>query len=63
MLKTIIFFYEQLKKMIEQGKTVAELKELPTWERIARMKYATEDKIEEVTKSIQEEIQNAVSVA
>ncbi len=63
MLQTILYFYKNLKELIAQGQTVAELKKLPTWERIARMKYATEDKIEEVVKSIREEIENAVSVA
>ncbi len=63
MLKTILFFYEKLKELVAKGQTVSELKKLPTWERIARMKYATEDKIEEVVNSIREEIENAVSVA
>lgn len=63
MLKTILFFYKKLKELVARGQTVAELKKLSTWERIARMKYVTEDKIEEVVKSIREEIENAVSVA
>ncbi len=63
MLQTILFFYKKLKELVSRGQTVAELKKLPTWERIARMKYSTEDKIEEVVKSIREEIENAVSVS
>ncbi len=63
MLKTILYFYEKLRELVAKGQTVAELKKLPTWERIARMKYATEDKIEEVINSIREEIENAVTVA
>ncbi len=63
MLKTILYFYEKLRELVAQGQTVSELKKLPAWERIARMKYATEDKIEEVVNSIREEIENAVSVA
>ncbi|RKZ20953.1 V-type ATP synthase subunit A, partial [bacterium] len=56
MLRTILKFYETAKRAIERGVTVKELYGLPVLERIGRMKYVPEDRIEKEIEEIEREI-------
>ncbi len=60
MLKNIIHFYEESLHAIEKGVTVSELSELPVLERIARMKFVPEDRMDEIG-SIVDEITKEIS--
>ncbi|HDM90727.1 MAG TPA: ATP synthase subunit A [candidate division WOR-3 bacterium] len=63
LLKLILYMYEKAKEALERGITVRELRQLPVWERIARAKYISEDKLEElegIKKEIDDEIQGLI---
>jgi len=60
MLKNIIHFYEESLHAIEKGAGVSELSELPVLERIARMKFVPEDRMDEI-ESIRDEITKEIS--
>jgi len=63
LLKLILYMYERAKEALERGITVRELRQLPVWERIARAKYISEDKLEElegIKKEIDDEIQGLI---
>lgn len=60
MLKNIIHFYEESLQAIEKGVTVSELSGLPVLERIARMKFVPEDRMDEI-ESIRDEITKEIS--
>jgi len=60
MLKNIIHFYEESLLAIEKGVSVSELSGLPVLERIARMKFVPEDRMDEI-ESIRDEITKEIS--
>ena len=63
LLKLILYMYERAREALERGITVRELRQLPVWERIARAKYISEDKLEElegIKKEIDDEIQGLI---
>ena len=60
MLKNIIHFYEESLHAIEKGAGVSELSGLPVLERIARMKFVPEDRMDEI-ESIRDEITKEIS--
>jgi len=50
MLSTILHLYKKGHLLLKSGKTIEDIVKLPIWERIARMKYIDEKKIEEIDK-------------
>ncbi len=64
MLKTIFHLYDRAKNALEKGKSVAEIRKLAAWEKVARMKFIEEDregkfvhKFEALRKEIDDEFQ------
>ena len=59
MLKAIMKFYDVCQTALQRGVTVKKLKESEIWERVARMRYIPEEKIDQIeklTKEIEDEI-------
>jgi len=59
MLKAIMKLYDVCQTALQRGVTVKKLKESEIWERVARMRYIPEkkiDQIEKLTKEIEDEI-------
>jgi len=59
MLKTIMKLYDVCQTALQRGVTVKKLKESEIWERVARMRYIPEEKIDQIeklTKEIEDEI-------
>jgi len=59
MLKAIMKLYDVCQTALQRGVTVKKLKESEIWERVARMRYIPEekiDRIEKLTKEIEDEI-------
>ena len=59
MLKAIMKLYDVCQTALQRGVTVKKLKESEIWERIARMRYIPEEKIDQIeklTKEIEDEI-------
>ncbi|MEA3432241.1 MAG: V-type ATP synthase subunit A [candidate division WOR-3 bacterium] len=50
MLSSILHLYKKGHLLLKSGKTIEDIVKLPIWERIARMKYIDEKKIEEIDK-------------
>jgi len=50
MLSSILHLYNKGHLLLKSGKTIEDIVKLPIWERIARMKYIDEKKIEEIDK-------------
>lgn len=59
MLKSIILFYYQSLKGLEKGKLLEEILKNPVREEIARMRYISEDRVEEILK-LHEKILNSI---
>jgi V/A-type H+-transporting ATPase subunit A len=58
MLKTIQTLYRETRKAVEAGVPVSEIKELPVFEKVARMKYIPESELDGFTE-LQKEIEDA----
>ena len=59
MLKAIMKLYDVCQTALQRGVTVKKLKESEIWERVARMRYIPEEKIDQIeklTKEIEDEI-------
>lgn len=50
MLSAILHLYDKGLSLLKSGKAIDEIIKLPIWERIARMKYIEEKKLEEIDK-------------
>ncbi len=60
MLKVIMHFYERAKEAVKKGVKVEDLREMEVMEKIARMKYIPEDKLEEFN-DLQKSVDNEIS--
>jgi len=54
MLKAIMKLYDICQTALQRGVTVKKLKESEIWERVARMRYIPEEKIDQIEKLIKE---------
>lgn len=59
MLKAIMKLYDVCQTALQRGVTVKKLKESEIWERVARMRYIPEEKIDQIEKLIKE-IEDAI---
>ncbi len=53
MLSTILYLYEKGLSLLRAGKTIENIMKLPVWERIARMKYVKDEKIDEIKSEME----------
>jgi V/A-type H+-transporting ATPase subunit A len=56
MLKSILDFYDTALKLVDAGVSVAEIRELPTVQKIGRLKYVSEKEIESYIKDLTDEM-------
>jgi len=61
MLGVILLFYELAQKALEQGADIDEIERLPVRERIARLKFFTEDELLDAVKSIEQQLAEEMS--
>ena len=59
MISTILKFYDEASRALDNGVYIGEIEEMPIREKISRMKYIHEDDIDEIDK-IQDEIMEEV---
>ncbi|MCD5383587.1 V-type ATP synthase subunit A [candidate division WOR-3 bacterium] len=53
MLSAILCLYEKGLSLLKAGKTIEDIMKLPVWERIARMKYVKDEKIDEIKSEME----------
>ena len=53
MLSAILCLYEKGLSLLRAGKTIENIMKLPVWERIARMKYVKDEKIDEIKSEME----------
>jgi len=56
MLKSILDFYDTALKLIDAGVSVAEIREMPTVQKIGRLKYVSEKELESYIKGLTDEM-------